>query len=205
MTDIPTLEQLNAPDVTVDMVRLYVVSAYPQAPMTGEAFIREQDLASLRWLQNWWQPEHIKPEPTALPAPLLTHFIVGYQFGHTFDAQMQRFYLRCVDYCREHELDTNAPSQPKEKPKSRFADAAERMAHARAHRKPKEPAAPEPESEELIALRENLAQLQQDLAIAKQDIKTHYEAMMLSSAERDRLKAACAEQLRLIKEAVAKQ
>jgi hypothetical protein len=190
---MPTIDQLNAPDVTVDMVRQYVVSTYPDAVMGPEQFVTEADLGNLRWLQQWWQPDKIEPEPTALASPLLSHFLIGYQFGHTMDAQMQRFYVRCHEYCREHGLDTYNPAI-KAPVKKMFADPAERMAHARAHRKvrPREQAEEPVVNNEVAELELALAQLQaahgEEMRAAKEAVKTHYEDMIRASAYRDSLK-----------------
>jgi hypothetical protein len=202
--DIPTLEQLNEPDVTVDMVRQYVVNAYPDAPLPVEQFVTEADLGNLRWLQSWWQPEHITPEPPHLPAPMLTHFLIGYQFGHSMDTQMQRFYLRCFDHCREHGLDTANPS--KVAPKKRFADPAQRMAHARAHRKVRVATAAEVVVDPaLVEARAALAQLEEDYDKAKALVKHHYDAMIAASTDRDHIKLNRDAQLSIVKQLAAKQ
>lgn len=204
MTDTPTIEQLNSSEVTVDMVREYVVNAYPDAPLPAEQFITEADLGNLRWLQSWWQPDNITPEPTHLPAPMLSHFLIGYQFGHSMDTQMQRFYLRCFDHCREHGLDTANPS--KVAPKKRFADAAERMAHARSHRKVRVATAAEVEVDPaLVEARATLAQLEDDYDKARALVKQHYDAMLAASANRDHIKLNRDAQLKLVKELAAKQ
>lgn len=200
----PTLEQLNQPDVTVDMVRQYVVSTYPDAALSPELFITDADLGHLRWLQDWWQADRIKPEPTALPAPLLSHFLTGYAFGHTMDAQMQRFYLRCYEYCREHGLDTYNPTT-KAPVKKRFANPAERMAHARAHRKVRT-AEQEAADSEVAALKQQLAELQATHSVtykgAVNRVKELYNEMTLAAQVRDTIKARQAAEVAALQEQI---
>lgn len=135
-------DRMGEADVTLDEIHeLLELNHKPSGGMVQqpiEQFIVQDDLAALKWLQNWWDPVLDKPQDLQTPTVPQFLWFINYAPGAepvTFNNAMMQFYHRCVNWCRANGLDVDHPSESATERKRRRN--RERMADVRAHRTPK--------------------------------------------------------------------